>query len=642
AIQRQPMLSEEMQPQESLETNSSIKERVDFPTQPMQAKLKIGALVQTKQLLQCKSDRIQPLDNIESRLNKSKGGRSPLSSNVRGFIEPRLKTNLKNVRVHTNSEAVQMSRELSAEAFTHGSDIYYGSGKSPGNNELTADELTHVMQQTGAVQSQYNLQKTSLIQLTGETKKQKTSGNSSVKDIQRKLNKIGVHPALKIDGIFGGLTRQAVCNFQEDHRDSKGKKLKLTGIVNDLTKQAIDKASNLAKASDSVPKPLAADELILTTDPKDADPKDANERSLFRFRTQVGSKLVSWQHHFDAYMVQLKPILFGSEEKQAIILKWNTSWGTKPISTYIPYDTMAPIDAKASVASVHKLPGWSKLDSSEQTILNSMLGGETNQLSQKSRDNLRGKLSAMSSSYNDTQQEKALRELITAKDSIPKYANEVVNTTKVKYDLAQPAKQKDYQFNGVVADAESWLVTFDDYTELTIFTPKAPTPGYHNHTVQQTADAVSYVPKVNRSLINIIILNPILNPSDPYWADVYKQPNLQSYMSATAEGVMYIYPEKETKPLNPQNYMRGSMIHETGHTWSYQNWGADTSQGKWLEWKKMMDADKVSVSGYAMAKIIEDVAETIRVYFSTQGTPSFDEYRQIVPNRFAMLDREYK
>lgn len=43
-----------------------------------------------------------------------------------------------------------------------------------------------------------------------------------------------------------------------------------------------------------------------------------------------------------------------------------------------------------------------------------------------------------------------------------------------------------------------------------------------------------------------------------------------------------------------------------------------------------------------MASIAEDVAETIQIYVSTQSSPRFDEYRQIVPQRFAMLDKEYK
>jgi hypothetical protein len=83
--------------------------------------------------------------DIENRLNASKGGGSPLNSNVRSFMEPRFGADFSQVRVHTGSEAVQMSQELNAQAFTHGSDVYFGQGKSPGNNELTAHELTHVV-----------------------------------------------------------------------------------------------------------------------------------------------------------------------------------------------------------------------------------------------------------------------------------------------------------------------------------------------------------------------------------------------------------------------------------------------------------------------------------------------------------------
>jgi hypothetical protein len=68
-------------------------------------------------------------------------------------MEPRFGADFSGVRVHTGGEAVQMNRELGAQAFTHGSDVYFGAGKSPGNNELTAHELTHVVQQMGAVQA---------------------------------------------------------------------------------------------------------------------------------------------------------------------------------------------------------------------------------------------------------------------------------------------------------------------------------------------------------------------------------------------------------------------------------------------------------------------------------------------------------
>ncbi|QLE50293.1 DUF4157 domain-containing protein [Nostoc sp. C057] len=111
--------------------------------------------VQTKLSLQRATDgSVQSENNIESQLNSSKGGGSPLSAEVQEFMEPRFGSNFNNVRVHTDSNAMQMSQSLGAQAFTHGSDVYFGAGKSPGNNELTAHELTHVVQQTGKVQKQ--------------------------------------------------------------------------------------------------------------------------------------------------------------------------------------------------------------------------------------------------------------------------------------------------------------------------------------------------------------------------------------------------------------------------------------------------------------------------------------------------------
>jgi DNA-directed RNA polymerase subunit M/transcription elongation factor TFIIS len=91
--------------------------------------------------------------NLESRLNQSKGGGRPLPDEVRSFMEPRFGTDFSQVRVHTGAEAVQMNRAVGAKAFAHQQDIYYGAGESPRKDELTAHELTHVVQQTGKVQN---------------------------------------------------------------------------------------------------------------------------------------------------------------------------------------------------------------------------------------------------------------------------------------------------------------------------------------------------------------------------------------------------------------------------------------------------------------------------------------------------------
>lgn len=56
------------------------------------------------------------------------------------------------VRIHNNSESVNMNKELHAQAFTHGSDIYFNAGKynteTTTGKQLLAHELTHVIQQS--------------------------------------------------------------------------------------------------------------------------------------------------------------------------------------------------------------------------------------------------------------------------------------------------------------------------------------------------------------------------------------------------------------------------------------------------------------------------------------------------------------
>lgn len=110
--------------------------------------------IQTKSLLQRQEDgSFEAGSEIESRLAGQKGGGDPLPGDVRAFMEPRFGADFSDVRVHTGSEAVQMSQDLQAQAFTHGRDVYLGAGRyDPGSDagkRLLAHELTHVVQQTG-------------------------------------------------------------------------------------------------------------------------------------------------------------------------------------------------------------------------------------------------------------------------------------------------------------------------------------------------------------------------------------------------------------------------------------------------------------------------------------------------------------
>lgn len=93
-------------------------------------------------------------DDLERRIKQSSQGGACLPEQVRSAIEPRMNSDFSSVKIHTDQGSAQLNRELGSRAFTHGRDIYFGTGQySPQSSEgrrLVAHELTHVVQQTGS------------------------------------------------------------------------------------------------------------------------------------------------------------------------------------------------------------------------------------------------------------------------------------------------------------------------------------------------------------------------------------------------------------------------------------------------------------------------------------------------------------
>lgn len=77
-----------------------------------------------------------------------------LDNPTRAFMEPMFGYDFGGVRVHNDSFAADASRQLRAQAFTVGRDIYFGAGRfqpqTPEGQKLLAHELTHVVQQNYA------------------------------------------------------------------------------------------------------------------------------------------------------------------------------------------------------------------------------------------------------------------------------------------------------------------------------------------------------------------------------------------------------------------------------------------------------------------------------------------------------------
>jgi hypothetical protein len=92
-------------------------------------------------------------ENIEKRISNSRGGGQPLSQDIKKPMEQAFGADFDGVKVHTDSEADALSRELNAKAFTTEKDIFFREGEyapcSGSGQKLIAHELTHVVQQTG-------------------------------------------------------------------------------------------------------------------------------------------------------------------------------------------------------------------------------------------------------------------------------------------------------------------------------------------------------------------------------------------------------------------------------------------------------------------------------------------------------------
>jgi hypothetical protein len=92
-------------------------------------------------------------NDMVNEVQQRKGSGSELPGETRKTMEGQFGADLSGVRVHSGGESVALNRELNAQAFTVGSDIFMGEGKyNPGSSEgqgLLAHELTHVGQQTG-------------------------------------------------------------------------------------------------------------------------------------------------------------------------------------------------------------------------------------------------------------------------------------------------------------------------------------------------------------------------------------------------------------------------------------------------------------------------------------------------------------
>jgi hypothetical protein len=165
-----------------------------------------------------------PIDrDTESKIQSARGGGSPLAPDVQSKMGAAFGADFSRIRVHSGAQSAELNDRIQAKAFTVGSDVYFRDGApdagSASGQQLLAHELTHTIQQGGAVRratstgagspgrirptAQRTIQRTPAIALlTTDIAKPDAADPSVVDDTDTGKSKVSINPSDALDVDF--------------------------------------------------------------------------------------------------------------------------------------------------------------------------------------------------------------------------------------------------------------------------------------------------------------------------------------------------------------------------------------------------------------------------------------------------------
>jgi hypothetical protein len=214
----------------------------------------------------------------------------------------------------------------------------------------------------------------------------------------------------------------------------------------------------------------------------------------------------------------------------------------------------------------------------------------------------------------------------------------VARTNVAAVTVSEPIRERGnayFNVKGPVPDAQVFTVTLRvgaSKQEFRVVLPDSYSPLVQQQKINDVTSALKELPPEAVRGLKIIALNPERNPDDVGFAKQFNIPDFQSAMTAnSATRQITVYNESVKRSLQ-------SFTHEVGHFASYDLFDASGDAHKWGPWTTARRADLLSVSQYAMKNQAEDFAETFSLYMTTKGTARHDMYRNLMPERFAILD----
>jgi hypothetical protein len=170
---------------------------------------------------------------------------------------------------------------------------------------------------------------------------------------------------------------------------------------------------------------------------------------------------------------------------------------------------------------------------------------------------------------------------------------------------------------------------------LEMIQPVDPPPQHLLPTPESVAEAIAALPRVLQQYIHTVELNPL-----PYTFEIEGRKAADSAdMTASPGGKITIYPR--TQPTRVSGIYR-TLIHESAHLMGFEKLGVVGTEKGWSAWREAMAEDDVAPSTYARLNGsqpgIEDFAEAATAWVLSQGQPEHEEWRELMPARFALLD----
>ena len=107
--------------------------------------------------------------------------------------------------------------------------------------------------------------------------------------------------------------------------------------------------------------------------------------------------------------------------------------------------------------------------------------------------------------------------------------------------------------------------------------------------------------------------------------------------TANREGIIDIYPAGFNAASSAD--VLKTTRHEIGHTIAVKLWKSFEPPAEWIE---AINADNVSVSTYGDTGSVEDFAEAVMIYLSSDAGKKTASYRKTYEHRFAYLDKLFE